>query len=250
MAGGFPSLSHGATTQSGLVHKLEIRADVQQFRSGAEQRYAISGLLNSFTIGLSNLSWDEVALVRSFWILQKGAFDPTWNIQLTDPASQTDRPYQYMAFADDEFTHSEQKPKRYAVTLNAVQTVGETVTVSPQPTFPLLATGAKWQLPSNSTLKFRTDRNDLEAGKRISYYAWPDPLRKWALEFPLITDAELADYVNHYLAQGGPVNEFSLADPDLGETHEHCRYAPGGITITRRYPNCNRLQLTIEQYKV
>lgn len=249
MAGGFPSLSHGQTTQAGLVHKLEIRADIQQFRSGAEQRYAISGLLNSFTIVLSNLSWDEVELIRDFWILQKGAFDPTWNIQLTDPALGTERPYLYMAFGDDEFTVQEQKPGRYALSLNAAQTVGETVTVSPA-AFPLLATGAKWQLPSSATLKFRTDRNDLEAGKRISYYAWPDPLRRWPLEFPIITDAELAAFVNHYLGQGGPVNEFSFADPNTSETYEHCRYALGGITITRRYRDCNRLQLTIEQYKV
>lgn len=250
MAGGFPSLSHGQTTQSGLVHKLEIRTDIQQFRSGSEQRYAISGVLNSFTIALSNLNETEVTDLRDFWILQKGAFDPTWNIQLTDPATGTDRPYLYMAFGDDEFTVQESKPKRYSVTLNAAQTAGEGVAVSPVSTFPLLATGAKWQLPSSATLKFRTDRNDLEAGKRISYYAWPDPLRRWPLEFPIITDAELADYVNHYLGQGGPVNEFSFADPDMGETYEHCRYAPGGIAITRRYPDCNRLQLTIEQYKV
>jgi len=250
MAGGFPTLAHGQTTQAGLVHKLEIRADIQQFRSGAEQRYAISGLLNSFSIGLSNLSWDELSSLRSFWILQKGAYDSLWNIQLTDPLTKTERPYLYMAFQDDEFSYSEQKARRFSVTLNAAQTVGETVTVDPGADFPLLATHAKWQMPSTSALEFKTDRNDLEAGKRISYYAWPEPLRKWNLDFPIITDDELKAYCTHYLNQGGPVNDFHFSDPDLNETYEHCRYAPGGLTITRRYPNCNRLQLAIEQYKV
>ncbi len=248
MAGGFPTLISGQTTQQGLTHKLEIRADIQQFRSGTEQRYAISGLLNSFGITLQDMRASEVTTLRSFWILQKGAYDPLWNIQLTDPALGTERPYLYMAFDGDEFTVVETKPSRYSITLQAVQTVGESVTVSPA-AFPLLGTGAKWQLPSTSTLKFRTDRNDLEAGKRVSFYAWPEPLRRWPLEFPIITDEELAAYVGHYLGQGGPVNEFDFSDPDADETFEHCRYAVGGISITRRYPNCNRLSLTIEQYK-
>jgi hypothetical protein len=250
MAGGFPALAHGQTTQSGLLHKLEIRTDIQQFRSGAEQRYAISGLLNSFTMNLENLSAAEMTLVRNFFILQKGAYDSLWNIQLTDPATGSERPYLYMAFDSDEFAARETKPARYAVSLNAVQTAGETVTVDPQTDFPALATAAKWQLPSSSTIKYRTDRNDLEAGKRFSYYAWPDPLRKWALEFPIITDAELKTYVEFYLKQGGPVNEFSFADPDMATTYEHCRFAAGGITITRRSRDCNRLSLAIEQYKV
>lgn len=250
MSGTFPTLSDGQTTQSGLIHRLEIRADIQQFRSGAEQRYAISGLLNSFVLGFSNLFVPEVADLHDFWILQKGAFDALWSIALKDPATGEERAYLKMAFDSDEFSVIEQKPSRYSLSLSAVQTVGEEVVVNPAPDFPLLGTGAKWQLPSTSVLKFRTDRNDLEAGKRISYYAWPEPLRRWPLEFPLITDAELAAYVNFYLGQGGPVNEFSFADPDAGETFEHCRFARGGLQITRRSRDCNSLTLTIEQYKV
>jgi hypothetical protein len=246
MAGAFPTLAHGQTTQSGLVHKLEIRADIQQFRSGAEQRYAISGLLNAFTIGLSNLRWSEVQDIRDFFILQLGAFDSLWSITLTDPATGISRPYLNMALDSDELSVSETKPARYSVSFDAVQTVGETVSVSLQPMFPLLATGAKWQLPSSSVLKFKTDRNDLEAGKRISYYVWPGPAHKWTLDFSLITDAELATYVSHYLGQGGPVNPFSFADPDTLETYEGCRYALGGIEITRRSRDANRLRLTIE----
>lgn len=250
MAGAFPTLAHGQTTQAGLIHKLEIRADIQQFRSGAEQRYAVSGLLNSFTIPLTDLAAHEVEDLRAHWILQKGAFDSLWSINLLDPATGMDRDYQHMAYNSDEFTVTEAKPARFGVSLDAVQTVGETVTISPVATFPVLATGAKWQLPSTSTQKFKTDRNDLEAGKRFSYYAWPEPLRRWPLEFPLITDAELAAYAGFYCAQGGPVNEFAFADPDARETFDHCRFAAGGIQITRRYRNCNRLSLTIEQYKV
>src|SRR5689334_9652674 len=104
MAGGFPTLASEQTTQQGLIHKMEIRADIQQFRSGTEQRYAISGLLNSFTIGLQDLYASEVDDLDHFITLQKGAYDPLWNIQLTDPATGTDRPYLFMAFDQDEFS--------------------------------------------------------------------------------------------------------------------------------------------------
>ncbi len=247
MAGSFPTLAHGQTTQQGLIHKLEIRADIQQFRSGAEQRYAISGLLNSFTIGLSDLSWSEVEDLRAFWILQKGAFDPLWSIDVTDPNTTSVRPYLHMAFNGDEFSLSETKPSRYSLSLEAVQTVGETVMVSPAVAYPPLATGAKWQLPSTSAWKFKTDRNDLEAGKRVSYYAWPEPLRTWRLEYPLITDTELATITAFYLRQGGPVHAFAFVDPDLVETFGNCRFAAGGIQITRRRRDCNKLSLTVEQ---
>ena len=87
MAGAFPVFADGESTRSGLVHSLEIRAEVHQFRSGVEQRYAVSGLLNSFTLPYTELRWSEVEQLRDFFVLQKGAFDHAWTLDLRDPAN-------------------------------------------------------------------------------------------------------------------------------------------------------------------
>ncbi len=247
MAGAFPNLSDGRPVRAGYTHSLVIRCDVKHFRAGKEQRFAVSGLLNSFRLPYSNLTWTEVAQLRDFVITQKGAFDSSWSITLKDPATGSNRSYANMAFDSDAFEYTESAPGRYSVSLSASQTVGEAVTVSAV-SFPLLSTGARVQLPNKIGLRYQTLRNDLECGKRIAYYTWSTPLRTLSLEFGNITDTEVQNYVGHYVGQGGPLTSFAFTDPDSGTTYSVCRYSPDPIQLTRVSRNNNRLTMAIEEY--
>jgi hypothetical protein len=245
MAGSYPL---SPALQSGFTHALQIRADVKRFRSGKEQRYAISGLLNSFKLAYQHLTWSEVVGLRDFFISQKGAFDSSWSLTMRDPATLSDRSYENMAFDSDAFEYTETQTGRYSVSLAASQTVGEAVTVDPQAAYPVLSTGARVQLPNRVGLRYQTLRNDLECGQRIAYYTWASPLRTMNCEYGLITDAEVQSIVTHYLKAGGPVHPFSFTDPDSGAVYAVCRFSPEPITITRISPNINRMTVGIEEY--
>lgn len=248
MAGTFPNLGSGKPVRAGYTHSLLIRCDVKRFRSGKEQRFALSGLLNSFKLPYQNLKWADVVLLRDFFITQKGAYDSSWSITLRDPVTLADRSYADMAFDADTFEYTETSCGRYSVSLACSQTVGEAVTVNTAATFPLLSTGARVQLPNKATLKYSTIRNDLDCGKRWAYYSWVNPLRVLPLEYGNITDAEVQSFVGHYLAMGGQVNPFSFTDPDSGVVYAACRYSADPITITRASKNNNRLTVRIEEY--
>ena len=250
MAGTFPVLSHGQPVRQGAVHRLEIRVKVQQFRSGTEQRYASSGLLNSFTLAYSRLPWADVAAIRDFWTTQKGAFDSTWQLTFLDPSAQSDRMYANLAFDSDELAWNETQQGRYDLSLGAAQTVAEAVTVSPGGDFPVIRNGVRVQLPFRSALRFRTERSDLDYGRRFAWAVWPAALRSWQLDYPVITDAEVKTLVDFYTAQGGPLHTFTFTDPNTNAAYTGCRFAPQPLELTRRTAGVNRLTLSLEQYKV
>jgi hypothetical protein len=244
MAGAFPA-QH---LRWNYTHSLQIRIARTQFRSGKEQRHAASGLLNSFSLPFSNVAWPVVTDLRDFVITQKGAFDNSWTLDARDPWTGSVRTYAGMAFQSDEFAYNEQTQGRYSLTLEAVQTVAESVSVVPQPTYPTINGGVRVQLPFGSSLDFRTERNDMPDGKRISRYVWATPLRRWRLEYPVITDAEVTAIVDHYLANGGPVNSFSFTDPNTSAAYANCRFSEAPIQIVRVCANVNRLTTGIEQF--
>src|ERR1051326_5122578 len=115
MAGSFPSLLNGETTQAPLTHSIEIRIEIQKFFAGTEQRYAVSGLLNRFELEYSNLKWAELEKIREFFNLQKGSFDHLWTLDLRDPATNQVRTYERLAFDTDEFSVKEPSRTRYGV---------------------------------------------------------------------------------------------------------------------------------------
>jgi hypothetical protein len=244
MAGTFP-----IALKAGFTHSLQIRCAYTKFRSGKEQRYAVSGLLNSFRLPYTNIKWADLTAIRDFFITQKGAFDSTWKLNTVDPSTQSARDYEDLAFNSDEFSYTEGSIGRYSVTLDVVQTVAESVTVSTSTNFPTISGGVKVQLPFRTSVAYRTERNDMDSGKRISYAVWPNPLRSWPLEYGAITDDEVADLVDFYLGQGGPVNAFTFTDPNTSVAHSNCRFADQPLVITRVSTGVNKVSLGIEEFK-
>lgn len=243
MAGSFP-----IGPPANYTHSIQIRAKITKFRSGKEQRCAVSGCINSFQFSWSKLNWAQTAQIRDFVITQKGAFDTTWSYTLLDPWSQEERPYENLALDSDEFSYTEQSIGRYDLTLACTQTVAEIPSVNPQATYPTIAGSVKVQLPFESGLRYSTDRTEVESGKRFTYFAWGAPLRSWNLKYPLITDNEVETLVAFYYKQGGPVHGFSFADPNTGATYSACRYSESPLQITRICPNNNSVSVGIEQY--
>jgi hypothetical protein len=244
MAGAFPA----AHLRWGYAHSLQIRIARTQFRSGREQRHAVSGLLNSFSLQFTNVPWTVLTALRDFHTTQKGSFDSTWTIDLEDPWTGSVRTYAGMAFQSDLFEYVEGSIGRYSLTLEATQTVAEAVSVVPQATYPAINGGVRVQLPFGSSVEFRTERNDMPDGKRISRYVWASPIRKWRLEYPVITDDEVEAIVDHYLANGGPVHPYTFTDPNTATAYANCRFSEAPIQIVRVCPNVNRLTTGIEQF--
>jgi len=409
VAGAFPNISGAYPVRFPYTHTLQIRSAVQAFWSGKQQRYAISGLLNSFKFNWRRINLTDLQTVQVFFSAQKGAFDYTWSIPLVDPSTMALRSYANMAFNSDEFSYTENPNLWFSLGLDAVQTVGEAVAVtstiyggfgphnltsdtsnppivvsessnfvslsgfhlgyqafdgsgtwpnvwlanadtgwlqidlgtaqlltaygiqadtlagltlrapntwtmqgSPDgstwttldtqagqggwsdgelrnftcatpgtfryfklnitadngdpnlevaelylystppaivvPSYPNINAGVLVQIPFSTAPSFKTFRNDLDSGKRISWAAWPSPLTKWALSYPAITDAEVQTLVNFYLGQGGAVNQFSFIDADTETLHSVCCFGAQGMELTRVSPNLNSLRCSIEEY--
>lgn len=248
MAGTFPNLSDGNPVKAGFTHSLLIRCQVNRYRSGKEQRWAVSGLLNSFRLPYNGIKWVDLAAIRDFIITQKGAFDSTWKLHTLDPSSRTFRDYNNLGFDSDEFSYTENEIGRYTTTVSASQTIGETVVLVGQTVYPTINGNVRVQLPFVTSLSYQTDRNDLDSGKRISYAAWAAPLRRWQLEYPVIDDNELKVLVDFYIGQGGPVLPFSFQDPNTGVVHANCRYGYAPLVITRVSTGINRVSLTLEEF--
>lgn len=250
MAGVFPNLPEGSPVKAGFEHSIQIRAKVHRFRSGVEQRWAVSGLLNSFRLPYSGISWNSLQALRTFHVEQKGAFDHSWSITLLDPSTQVMRSYGGMAFSNDEFGYVERAFQRFDVSLEAVQTVAESIAghAPGARVFPVIRGGVRVQLPFTTALHWSTERNDLPSGRRISRYVWPAPLRSWRLDYPAIDDDEVKTLVDFYLDQGGPVYEFDFYDPNTFVTHQNSRFSDMPLTITRLRQGVNRVTLGIEEF--
>lgn len=408
MAGAFPSISGAYPVRFPYKHTLLIRSCCMSFWSGASQRYAISGLLNSFKWNYRRINYFDLQTVQAFFNAQKGAFDYTWSISLVDPATELIRSYANMAFDSDAFTYTENPAQWFSLGLDAVQTVSEAVSANPVsvqgfgpdaltsdtsnppfvasvssatvnpawlsfngdatngwmtagvpcwieldtgagsasvlgsyaiaggyagagngpqawtmegsndgttwvtldsqtgqttgwgfagggallqtytiaspgaayryfrlnvtannggsvteidalylysaastlvgPSYPAINGGVLVQIPFGTAPSFKTFRNDLDSGKRISWAAWPVPLNKWALSYPAITDEEVQELVIFYLTQGGAVNQFSFTDPNTLAVHDSCYFGAQGIELTRISPNLNSLRCSIEEF--
>lgn len=248
MAGSFPNISGAYPVRLPYAHALKIPCDVKKFWGGQSQRYAMSGLLNSFKWTWPKITWADLQTVEGFWTTQKGAFDATWSISLADPSDNTVRSYANMAFGDDAFQYTEGPPQWYSLSLSASQAVSEAVTVAIPTNYPTLQGGMVVQVPFGTAPSFKTLKNNLDSGKQISYYAWSSPLNKWSVIYSAITNTELASIVGAYLGAGGSVNSFTFTDPNTSTAHPNCYFGADGLEITRITSGASGCKLTIEEY--
>jgi hypothetical protein len=245
MAGTFP-----LDPPANYTHSIQIRMSIIRSANGKEQRAALSKALNSFSFNFSRLTLTEVNSFVTFFNAQKGRFDRTWSGNFLDPATKAARAYLKMGFATDDVQITESKIGQFQMNVSFGQDEGDAVTISSGGAFPSLSNGARVQLPFGTSNTWATSSVGLDSGKQINWYTRDSPLRKWSLDFGLITDNELQSYVVHYLNQCGPLYGFPFTDPNPNATYTNVRYSDAPLVITRISPDMNRLTLSLEQYPV
>jgi hypothetical protein len=114
--------------------------------------------------------------------------------------------------------------------------------------FPNIRTGIVTQLPFVGEQVFANSTVDMESGLRYSYYYDASPLRRWELNFPVLTTDELSTLRTFWESMGGAYGAFDFTDPDTGVTYTKCRFAAETLQYQRSGPTAS-LKLTIEEFR-
>lgn len=112
--------------------------------------------------------------------------------------------------------------------------------------FPTLASGAKVQKPYRVDSSFLHVTNDMKCGVRFSYSRRVNPLRKFTLTYPSITDADLATLEAFFVSMRGRYGVFDYTDLD-GTTYSNCRFDQDSLEVNYSGPNQSSVVLAIVQ---
>jgi hypothetical protein len=250
MSGTLPTVhGTGAALYPVLRHNT-LATGVQKFLNGSEQRFQRTATLADFQLQYTGLFASDRNALMTFYASQKGAFDSTWSFGLSFNT------YTNMTFLDDSFTSVESaRPNQYDVSFKFRQTANAAFAQSlhfpSNPTYPTLSTGATSQRPYSQIQRNRTTFNDNPTGKRYSY-AWyaagltgfpTRGLYSWKLEYPAITDADMATLETFFVQMNGRYSTFSLKDPDSGVTYASVRFDQDAFSY--KYVALNQASTTI-----
>ncbi len=249
MAGTLPTVRGGVQCLTPLVRSVTFATDVSISLNSTEQRAKRHPALTTFKLNYTRLPATDMAALRTFWEAQRGQFDSGWSFTLGATT------YSHLTFTDSEFTFREEAatPTFYGVQLNARQTQNPGMASGAAgAAFPTLASGKRAMLPYQQMRKFSVLLNDNPAcGLRYSWVwqglaGFPSrSLRGWEVQYPILTDADLATVETHYRNQFGQFGLFSYTDDDDATVYPKCRYASDSLDITTAGPNQHSLTLRI-----
>ena|SRR6185437_15333037 len=119
MAGVFPTLKSGTVACWGTTRTRTFGSDVLACVDGSAYRYKSRLPTTDFTLVFTAIEGYDLAVLRAFWISNKGSFDSTWQITLDGVL------YQNCCFASDQwaFTEDPGKVNRFSGKLQVIQTV-------------------------------------------------------------------------------------------------------------------------------
>lgn len=257
MAGSLP-LIRGSVNQTGaqalypITRRVEFSTDVALGLNSTEQRFKRRPPLTRFVLPYSRINLADMTAMRAFHAAQRGTFDATWSFTL---GSTT---YSHMTFEDDSFEAREEDQTRtmYSFTLRAKQTqnAGQ-IAGSIGGSFPTLANGAPMQLPYTQVRRYSVLLNDTAIGLRYSW-TWvggglngfpSTALWGWTLEYPMVTDADLATLETFFRNQAGRFARFTFTDPDDASVHTKCRFDDDVFEVRHNAPNQNSVTLRIQE---
>jgi hypothetical protein len=148
--------------------------------------------------------------------------------------------YRNMALEHDTLPMLERESTLYNFTLTARQTANPTFTLaSPGSAYPNLAIGLKAQRPYTRVQRYAVLRNDNVFGPRYSW-AWVggglsgfpgNALHGWQLDYPVLSDTDLATLESFFLSHFGRFQAFSFTDPDDGNTYSDVRFDSDSLEI-------------------
>jgi len=222
-----------------------IACGVQKFLTGAEQRFKRAASLASFQLKYTGLFAGDRDRLKNFYATTKGAFDSTWSFSLTNT-------FGACTFLDDAFQSVEgARPNLYDVTLNFRQTIKGGAVAGAGTNFPVLSTGATSQRPYTQVVRYRTVKNDNPTGRRYAFAFYNSgltgfPVRglmSWKLEYPAITDADMATLEAFFVAMNGRWQTFSFTDPEDHVVYNKVRFDMDAIIYN--YVQLNQASTTI-----
>lgn len=232
-----------------FTQTISFRTVVGRFQNGAEQRsVAQPGGLVSFELPYQKLIQAQKDALKLAFTAAAGQFSTT--VSLTLGATT----YTNLSYDSDEFAATESKTTQYNAPLKLSQAI--TQTLSPGTAglaFPALANGAMGILPYTQRKSFQTVATKLAAGPKWTtpefaggFAGYPtDGLMGWVLDEHMLTDADLATRIAHFVANWGRAFAFPFTDEDL-VTYSKAHYSSDTLTIRYNDVNDSDVKTAIE----
>jgi hypothetical protein len=250
MSGTLPTVHNGAVALYPVNRHRATLTSVVQFCDFSEQRWKERPPLFTGVLAYTKLSSVDRAALAAFFAAQKGQFDHTWNFVMAGVN------YTNLCFTDDKLQFTESTPTLWSCTLNVRQTQARaTPTPSVIFSYPLLSTGAVSQIPYLQTKRYYTSVNDQESGVRYAFAqigagltGFPAAaLTEWELNYPAVTDNDLATLETFFTGCNGRWATFTFQDPDDGTIHPKCRFGSDTLQITHIALNQNGVSLRVTE---
>jgi phage-related protein len=241
MAGTFPVLSSGCVAMLPLTKRRRAPIGSMTFGDRSQQIFADGPQINSWDLQYNDLSYTDLAILRDFFDLQKGAFDKTW----TFPIDATN--FANCTFIGDVFDYTEDSPLRFRVSLSLRQVRSAGMPASPPASFPSIKPGVVTQLPFGTRHFYETVSVEMPSGQKYSASTITNPMRTWSLAFPVLTRAEANALLGFFAATWGRLKTFEWTDPQTTEVFPRVRFAQDEIAIEHRTPNTVSTSLLVEE---
>lgn len=252
MAGTLPAVRSGAVALYPIVRQSERKTGLIQFMDGSEQRWKQAAPLARFELAYSNINATDRSGIDAFVASQKGAFDSTWSFALSTT-------YQDLAFEDDSITWTEgpQLPGRYSGSIRFRQTItGNAAAAGSGTSYPTINGGVTTQYPFVSTQRYKTEKNTAVTGKQYAYAFFGGGLSgfptrglwAWTLNYPVITDSEVATLEAFFALQGGRVGSFSFTDPKNAAVYTKVRFDQDVFEVRAISPNVNSVVVKLAEF--
>lgn len=204
----------------------EFVCRVTQASNGSEQRFVVRPPLARFSLPYSNLQIADVASQQTQFNNALGKF--TQQITLTLDSTT----YTNLTFQQDTFESVIRETALYNTQLTLRQTQNPTWVPPTAPTaYPVLSSGLSAMMPVTSGLRYITWTNDQEAGQHFALSSYggvfanfpTTALPYWKLDYPVMTEVDLATLENFFLACQGRYNTFAFTDPVTSIVYPNCR---------------------------
>lgn len=232
-----------------------FRTVVGRFQNGSEQRsIAAPGGLIQVELPYAGMTQAQKNTVLSAVTAAKGSFDTTLTLTLGAIT------YANLNLDSDEFAAVESKTTQYNAPLKLSQTITQSLSPgSPGAAFPTLANGSMGSLPYTQRKMFQTVGTRVDAGPKYTtpefgggFTGYPgDGLMGWILEERMLTDADAATRMAHFIANWGRAYSFPFTDED-GTTYSHANgngsphYSADTMLFKYNGPNDTDVKVGIE----
>jgi hypothetical protein len=223
---------------------------VGDWQNGEQQRWIRrSGGLIKVAIPYAQLTQAQKNTVKGAFASAAGRFEQ--NLTLTLGATT----YLNLGIDADEWSATESKTTQYAGPLRLTQSITQSLSPgSPGGAFPTLANGAIGILPYVQKRRYQTIAQGVEAGPMYTFaefggglsgYPGVNGLNAWEFNASMVSDADTATLVAHFIANWGRAYSFTLTDEDA-VSYAKTHYAMDDLVVTYRGVNDSRLKIVLE----